>query len=150
MPEPFKQLQSKRKKDLGQAIDHRTAQEQAPLEGLTSANLGANVTGAGDATAGGGGGEGSDDYSRPHHIDQTPAGAGMTYGTLAGLVNGSNKTFTTAASSYISGQLEVERNGVGQSQGSDQSWVETDPSAGTFDFVTAPLSGDHIKVRYNT
>lgn len=150
MSEPFKQLQAKRKGDLGQAIDQRGAQTQAQLEGKTSANMGAAVTGAGDATAGGGGGQGSGDYTHPHHIDQTPAGVGMTYGTLAGLVNGSNTQFTTSAGSYISGQLEVERNGQGVSQGSDLSWVETNPNAGTFDFVTAPLATDHIKVRYNT
>lgn len=150
MTEQPKQVLSARTGDLGQTMDQRAAQQQAQLEGQTSSNLGAAVSGAGDATAGGGGGEGSGDYSTPHQIDQTPAGAGMTYGTLAGLVNGSNKRYTTSAGSYISGQLEVERNGVGQSQGSDLTWVETDPSAGTFDFNTAPLSGDHIKVRYNT
>ena len=150
MTEPLKQLFAPRKRDLGQTMDDRTKQQQASLEGQTSSNLGSPVTGAGSATAGGGGGEGSDDYSAPQHIDQTPAGAGMTYGTLVGLVNGSNKTFTTAAGSYISGQLEVERNGQGVNQGSDQTWVETDPSTGTFDFVTAPLTGDSIKVRYNT
>lgn len=103
------------------------------------------VGGSVGSTGGGGGGSGI-----AVRIDQTPAGVGMSYGTLSGLVNGSNTTFTTSAGVYASGQLEVERNGQGVSQGSDQTWVETDPSAGTFDFVTAPLATDHIKVRYNT
>ena len=149
MTEQVKQVLSTRKGDLGQVMDQRAMQQQAQLEGATSSNMGAAVTGAGDATAGGGGGEGSGDYSPPRHIAQTPAGAGMAYETLSGLVNGSNKTFVTPAP-YASGQLEVLRNGVVQSQGSDLSWVETAPSTGTFDFITAPLAGDHIMAKYGT
>lgn len=66
--------------------------------------------------------------------------------TLSGLVNGSNQVYTVSNGSYTTGKLVVYRNGVRQLKGTD--WSETDPSAGTFTFATAPLTGDTIEAQY--
>lgn len=75
----------------------------------------------------------------------------MTYGTLGGTVNGINTTFTVPEGSYTSSTIKVYLNGQLVSQGSDitpYGWVETDPSAGTFDFNVAPPTGSHIIAEY--
>lgn len=81
------------------------------------------------------------------YIDQTPNPTG-SYGTLSGLVNGSNTVFTVSEGSYVSGSLRVYLNGQLQTQGASSDWTETSPSAGTFTFITAPFSGDVITVSY--
>ena len=75
-------------------------------------------------------------------IDQTGA---SDYGALGGVVNGVNTTFTVSNGTYTSGTLIVYRNGVAQTAG---EFAELSPSAGTFQFVTAPLSGDVITAVY--
>ena len=42
-------------------------------------------------------------------------------------VNGENTTYTVSNGSYISGTLIISRNGVDQSPGEDNDWVETAP-----------------------
>jgi len=80
-------------------------------------------------------------------IDQS-GGTSDTYGVLSGTINGTNTTFTVSNTSYISGSLMVYLNGQLQTQGSSEDWTETTPVAGTFDFATAPESGDQITVTY--
>lgn len=75
-------------------------------------------------------------------------GTDDTYGTLSGLINGSNKVFTVSLGSYISGSLKVYLNGQLQTQGTAEDWTETSPSSGTFTFITAPTTGDVIIVSY--
>lgn len=82
------------------------------------------------------------------HIDQS-GGTSDTYGVLSGTINGSNTTFTVSEGEYISGSLVVLLNGQTQTQGSSEDWVETTPASGTFDFNTAPVSGDEITVMYS-
>ena len=79
------------------------------------------------------------------HIDQS-GGTGDTYSVLSGAINGSNTTFTVSTGMYFSGSLSVYLNGQLQTQGSGEDWVETNPSAGTFDFITAPVVGNEITV----
>ena len=81
------------------------------------------------------------------HIDQTGA-TGATYGTLAGLVNGTNLIFTASNGSYNSGALAVYLNGQLLTQGTDADWTETAPASGTFTFATAPITGDRIIAVY--
>jgi len=76
-------------------------------------------------------------------------GTGDTYGVLAGAINGSNALFTVSLGSYTSGKLLVYRNGLLQTQGSAEDWVETTPASGTFTFNSAPKTGDLITVVYN-
>lgn len=80
-------------------------------------------------------------------IDQIGSAA-TTYGTLSGSLNGVNKVFTVSNGSYNSGGLAVYLNGQLLSQGTDSDWTETDASAGTFTFATAPLVGDRIIAVY--
>lgn len=81
------------------------------------------------------------------YTDQS-GGTSDTYGALSGTINGSNTTFTVSESEYISGSLTVYLNGQLQTQGSGEDWVENTPGSGTFDFNTAPVSGDEITVVY--
>ncbi len=94
------------------------------------------------ATGGGGGSFGSADIT----IDQTPSNG--TYGLLGGAVNGINTTYTVSTTIYITGTLTVYLNGLLQLQGPLDDWQETTPGSGTFDFNTAPLTGDIITVTY--
>lgn len=80
-------------------------------------------------------------------VDQS-AGTSDTYGILAGLVNSSNTQYTVSLGSYITGSLTVFLNGQLQTQGTSEDWVETTPASGTFDFVTAPTTGDLITAVY--
>lgn len=75
-------------------------------------------------------------------------GTSDTYGALSGSVNGSNTTFTVSLSKYVSGSLQVYLNGQLQTQGTGEDWVETTPASGTFDFNTAPTTGDIILAIY--
>lgn len=81
-------------------------------------------------------------------VDQTPDNG--TYGTLAGLVDGINTTFTVSAGVYITGKLQVYLNGLIQLQGATDDWEELLPGSGTFDFIVPPLVGDIITVVYQT
>lgn len=83
-----------------------------------------------------------------YQVDQTPDNG--TYGLLAGTVNGSNKTFTVSAGTYTSGKLQVFLNGLIQLQGASDDWKELVPALGTFEFNTAPATGDIITVVYTT
>lgn len=94
-----------------------------------------------DSTGGSGGGGNI-------QIDQTPDDG--TYGLLAGDVDGINTTFTVSQGVYQSGKLLVYLNGLAQLQGPSDDWEETDPTTGTFDFITAPEIGDIITVEYQT
>lgn len=69
----------------------------------------------------------------------------ITDETPTGTVNGSNTSFTTARA-YIAGSLEVYVNGLKQYRTTDIT--ETTPSTGTFTFLTAPLTGDVVRVNY--
>lgn len=82
-------------------------------------------------------------------VDQS-GGTSDTYGALSGTINGSNTTFTVAQGVYASGTLKVYLNGQLQTQGTSEDWDETTPGSGTFDFNTAPVSGDEITVEYQT
>lgn len=120
------------------------------VNGKRAKNLsitGATVNVAGDTAnitvTGGGGGSGGSTF-----IDQTPDNG--TYGALAGLVNSSNTVFTVSQGSYITGFLQVYRNGLLQLQGASDDWQETTPASGTFTFNTAPTTGDIITVVYQT
>ncbi len=64
--------------------------------------------------------------------------------TPTGSVDGSNKLFTVNGG-YVAGSLMVYKNGVAM-RGDGDNYTETDPSAGTFTFTTAPASGDTIWV----
>lgn len=75
-------------------------------------------------------------------------GVSDSYGVLSGVVNGSNTRFTVSLGSYVSGSLKVYLNGQLQTQGSSEDWVETTPGSGTFDFATAPTTGDVIIANY--
>lgn len=96
-----------------------------------------------EAPSGGGG----NTYFNNEYIDSSGAD---DYGTLTGLVNGSNTTFTVSQSAYQTGTLEVYLNGKLVQNGAGNGWTENTPASGTFDFVTAPESGDVIHVRYQT
>lgn len=67
--------------------------------------------------------------------------------TVSGSVNGSNTAFTTQAP-YVSATLEVYINGLRQARTTHVT--ETSPSAGTFTLDIAPLTGDIIRVNYQT
>lgn len=75
-------------------------------------------------------------------------GTSDTYGALSGSVNSSNTTYTVSLGSYISGSLQVYLNGQLQTQGTAEDWDETTPTSGTFDFNTAPTTGDIIIAVY--
>jgi len=75
-------------------------------------------------------------------------GTSDTYGALSGLVNSSNTTYTVSLGSYVSGSLRVYLNGQLQTQGTSEDWDETTPASGTFDFNTAPTTGDIIIAVY--
>lgn len=66
--------------------------------------------------------------------------------TPTGTVNGSNTLFTTLQGKYIASSLEIFINGLQQIKTTD--YTETNPTIGTFTFVTAPLTGDVVKVAY--
>lgn len=98
-----------------------------------------------EAAAGGGGGTTYNVNSL--YVDQS-GGTSDTYGVLSGTINGVNTTFTVSEGSYASGTLKVYLNGQLQTQGTSEDWDETTPGSGTFDFNTAPASGDQITVEY--
>lgn len=98
-----------------------------------------DITGAG----GGGGGGGGNVL-----IDQTPDNG--SYGLLGGAVNGINTQYTVSSGIYLTGTLVVYRNGLVQLQGAADDWEETVPGSGTFDFNTAPATGDILTVEYQT
>jgi len=85
--------------------------------------------------------------SNSFQVDQS-GGTSDTYGVLSGAIDGSNTTFTVSQAEYISGSLKVYLNGQLQTQGTAEDWDETTPASGTFDFNTAPQSGDEITVSY--
>ncbi|RKX66616.1 MAG: hypothetical protein DRP42_02770 [Tenericutes bacterium] len=82
-------------------------------------------------------------------IDESTGGTD-TYGQLVGSIDGANTSYTVSNGSYITGTLVVMLNGQTQSQGTTQDWIEIIPASGTFDFNTAPESGDRITASYNT
>jgi hypothetical protein len=102
-----------------------------------------NIKGA-DGAAGADGADGAN--SVVVYTDQTPDNG--TYGLLAGTVNGTNKVFTVSQGAYISGRLQVYRNGLLQLQGTGDDYTETTPNSGTFTFDVAPLTGDIITAVY--
>jgi len=83
------------------------------------------------------------------YLDQS-GGTADSYGVLAGTINGVNTTFTVSQTEYTTGKLIVYLNGQLQTQGTAEDWVETTPGSGTFDFSTAPETGDEILVQYGT
>jgi hypothetical protein len=85
--------------------------------------------------------------SNSFYIDQS-GGTGDTYGAISGSINGTNKVFITSQNSYAGGSLEVYLNGQLQTQGTLEDWTETSPAAGTFTFITAPVTGDLITAKY--
>lgn len=66
--------------------------------------------------------------------------------TPTGSVNGSNTSFTTLMSKYVANTLQVYLNGVQQTKTTD--YAETTPGSGIFTFVTAPVTGDAVRVGY--
>lgn len=70
----------------------------------------------------------------------------ITEESPTGTINGTNKVFTTVNNTYVANSLEIYLNGLKQLRGTD--YTETTPSSGTFTFVTAPLTGDIIRVNY--
>jgi hypothetical protein len=82
------------------------------------------------------------------YIDQS-GGTSDTYGVISGTIDGANTTFTVSQAVYNSGTLTVYLNGQLQTQGTAEDWTETSSSAGTFDFITAPLVGDEISATYS-
>jgi len=92
-------------------------------------------------------GSGGTTYYNTTYIDQS-AGTSDTYGTLLGTINGINTLFTVSQSRYASGSLKVYLNGQLQTQGTTEDWVETDPSLGTFSFITPPVTGDYLTAEY--
>lgn len=69
----------------------------------------------------------------------------ITGETPTGTIN-SVTTLFTAARAYIAGSLQVWLNGLLQTPTTD--YVETSPAAGTFTFVTAPTTGDILRISY--
>jgi len=114
---------------------------------VAGANVILTPSGAGNQTltisaTGGGGGGGN------YIIDQSPDNG--TYGTIAGTINGVNKTFTVSQSAYVTGTLMVFVNGQALQQGVSDDWQELSPAGGTFDLTVAPVTGDIITVFYQT
>lgn len=66
--------------------------------------------------------------------------------TPSGSINSSNKIFTTLLGKYVPNSLEVYLNGLLQSRTTD--YAETTPGSGIFTFVTAPVTGDDLRVGY--
>lgn len=77
-------------------------------------------------------------------------GTSDTYGTITGLIDGINDTFTVSAGVYTTGLLQVYLNGKLSIQGTAEGWVELNPAAGTFQFNTPPFIGDEITAVYFT
>ena len=103
----------------------------APQGGITAAKLNLLVDNLSSAIAAAGSGGGS-------------GGTGMIWGeTPGGVINGSNKTFTSAYS-YLSNQCAVFLNGVRQRRVNDY----TETGSNSFSFVVAPLSGDILSIDY--
>lgn len=69
----------------------------------------------------------------------------ITDETPSGSVNSSNTVFT-AARAYIATSLEVYVNGLKQYRTTD--FTETIPGSGIFTFLTAPLTGDVVRIAY--
>lgn len=91
------------------------------------------------------GASGSTNYINYIATDQANlTGSGL--GSLSGSVNGSNAAFTVSESVYAVNTLEVYLNGILQPLG--DAITQTNPSAGTFSFVTAPSTGDQIVANY--
>lgn len=73
------------------------------------------------------------------------SGGGLVFKEIpSGLINGSNKTFTTSQA-YVAGSLIVIKNttALGASEA-----TETTPASGIFDLVSAPATGDSVWVIY--
>lgn len=70
-------------------------------------------------------------------VDQTPTGT----------INSSNTLFVVPDSAYIANSLQVYRNGVLMTHGSD--YAETSPTGGSFTMVTAPTAGTDVFLRCN-
>ena len=79
-------------------------------------------------------------FAQKTRVDSSDAGV---YGTLVGLINGSNMLYTTTQA-YAAGTLVVNWNGQIQS-----TFTETDPVAGQFTLPFAPGSG-YIMAQYET
>lgn len=80
-------------------------------------------------------------------VDQTPDNG--TYAPITGAVDGVNTQYTVSLGVYVTGKLQVYLNGLIQLQGAVDDWQEVSPALGTFEFNTAPLTGDIITVVYN-
>jgi hypothetical protein len=86
-------------------------------------------------------------------VDYLVGGSGHTVGTNSnivdetptGTINSSNTAFT-ASRAFIGGSLVVYLNGVRQTHTSD--YTETTPASGTFAMVTAPVTGDVLRIDY--
>lgn len=66
--------------------------------------------------------------------------------TPTGTVNGTTTLFTVLQGKYVANTLEVFVNGIQQIKTTD--YTETSPGSGTFTFVTAPTTGEVVKVSY--
>jgi hypothetical protein len=66
--------------------------------------------------------------------------------TPTGTVNGVTTAFTVLQAKYVANTLEVFINGLQQTKTTD--YAETTPGSGIFTFVTAPVTGDVVKVSY--
>ena len=113
----------------------------------TTADITVDAQGRITAASNGAGGGGGNVYFNNHFIDQS-GGTSDTHGALSGTINGANTTFTVSQSAYATSTLKVWLNGQLQTEGSSEDYTETTPGSGTFDFATAPESGDEITVEY--
>jgi len=89
---------------------------------------------------------------KPGGIGETQLGAGtylrkvdkITRETPAGTINGSNTTFTLANTPVV-GSEEVFLNGILQEPGAGNDYTI---SGGTITYLTAPATGDRLRVSY--
>lgn len=79
-----------------------------------------------------------------NYIDSSDGGG--VYGTLTGLVNGSNTSYTVSQANYTAGKLKVWWQGQLQS-GSEIT--ETTPGSGIFTLSFAPSTGTVVMVDYD-
>lgn len=105
-------------------------------EGQNNSNIGNLETALGDTT-------------KPKvFVGQTPGGTGTSYEAISGAINGSNTTFIVNQKNFIPGDAQVFLLGQLMTLGADNDWVQTSPSSGVIDFVTAPVAGDIITIVY--